>query len=460
MNAKTPLLAGATKRVVNCEIGDTLSGQFKPRVCEYIRDDLEANIVYLASGDQRVILANLDHLGVFSPDFMTKCTNAMASNAKVPIDNIMIFSTHTHAGPYAWDVGGNTINTAHLAKVLDALASGAQEAVAKAVPAQAASAVGNALIGPNRRVCWSDGSHTMYGDTGRADFVGFEGPNDPSQAVLALAGDNGVPIAVVHNNCAHSTCVGSGNFASADFAGEARRQIRTAWSSPSLPVLYMQGASGDTCPHATNRAPKLSPEELLVKSGTLLAQETLRLLENARHVDAPVLNIRSSVFEAPVRLPTPDMLEEARAVLAKGGERGMKESRADGQLRVYAEFKDDPVERPTLHALQVGDFVAAFLPGELYCQFGLDIKRRSPFPVTAVVQLTGPYRCGYIPTTYGFIGGGYSADLAYSCRSQMATGYRMVDEISGLLRSISRSSPLRRDTQGRIFAGGEPSPEA
>ena len=436
MTKRSTLLAGATKRVVNCEIGDTLSGQFDPRVCETIRDDLEANILYVSSAEHRIILANLDHLGVFSADYIEACTRSIAAKTSVPAENVLIFSTHTHAGPYAWDVGGNTINVAHLEKMRDALTSGAAEAVENAAPANASSAVGTALIGHNRRFCWSDGSHTMYGDPGRADFIGLEGPNDPSQAVLALTGCDGRYTAILHNNCAHSTCVGSGDFASADFPGEARQQIRSALNAPSLPVLYMQGASGDTCPGAGNREPRLSAEELLRKSGTLLADETLRLLEGARCVETPELSIESLLVEVPVRLPTPEMLDEARRAAASPDTSRMARSRAEGQLRVVEEFGDDPVERPTLHALRVGEFAAAFLPGELYCQFGLDIKRRSPFPITAVVQLTGAYRCGYLPTTYGFIGGGYSADLAYSCRSDVTTGYRFVDEISKLLNTI------------------------
>ncbi len=436
MNEKAQLLAGAVTRNINCEIGDTLSGQFKPRVCEYVRNDLEANILYLDSGNQKTILANLDHLGTFSSEFIDQCVSSVATAATLPQENVLIFSTHTHAGPYAWDIGGNTINSAHLGKTLEALTSGAREAMTKAVPVKATSAVGSALIGHNRRFCWRDGSHTMYGDPERPDFVGLEGPNDPSQAVLSLKDGNGDYVAIVHNNCAHSTCVGSGTFASSDFAGEAREQIRSKLTFPSLPVLYMQGTSGDTCPNAGNRSPRLSAEELLKKSGTLLANETLRLLKDANYVDGPELRVASSVFEAAVRLPTQAMLEESRRIIADKTSGAMDRSRAKGQLRVYEEFGDNPTEHVSLHAVGIGDFAAAFLPGEPYCQFGLDIKRRSPFPVTAVAQLTGAYCCGYIPTAYGFIGGGYSADLAYSCRSEMMTGYRIVDETSKLLRTI------------------------
>ena len=144
MKEITTLFAGASKRVVNCEIGDTLSGQFRPRVCESILHDLEANILYLASGNRKTVLASIDHLGGFSSDFIEKCTNSIASKADVPAGNVLIFSTHTHAGPYAWDLGGNPINYAHLDKLLDALASGAVEAAAKAIPAKAGAALGEA----------------------------------------------------------------------------------------------------------------------------------------------------------------------------------------------------------------------------------------------------------------------------------------------------------------------------
>ena len=84
----------------------------------------------------------------------------------------------------------------------------------------------------------------MYGDSSRPDFTGIEGPDDPSHAVLYAVDADGKPIGILHNNCCHSTCVEGEDYASADFAGEARRLVREAMGV-AVPVLYLQGCSGD-----------------------------------------------------------------------------------------------------------------------------------------------------------------------------------------------------------------------
>ena len=60
--------ADSATRVINCEIGDDLCGQFHRRICESIGDDLEANFLYIADGNVGPLLANLDLLGLFSAE--------------------------------------------------------------------------------------------------------------------------------------------------------------------------------------------------------------------------------------------------------------------------------------------------------------------------------------------------------------------------------------------------------
>ena len=45
-------------------------------------------------------------------------------------------------------------------------------------------------------------------------------------------------------------------------------------------------------------------------------------------------------------------------------------------------------------------------PAELFCEFGVQIKRRSSFPATMVVELAND-ACGYVPYRRSFEHGGY-----------------------------------------------------
>ena len=59
--------------------------------------------------------------------------------------------------------------------------------------------------------------------------------------------------------------------------------------------------------------------------------------------------------------------------------------------------------------IRLGDVALVGLPGEMFCEFGMDIKRRSPARWTLVSELCGD-EIGYVPTRESFAQGGYEAD--------------------------------------------------
>ncbi len=108
-----------------------------------------------------------------------------------------------------------------------------------------------------------------------------------------------------------------------------------------------------------------------------------------------------------------------------------------GILKLYEKYKDNPYEKIPLHALRVGGFGLATVPCEYYCQFGLDIKTRSPADVTAVSELTHG-SLGYCPTVYGILGGGYSGATYYGSRLEPFAGYMMAEELAKMLYTLFR----------------------
>jgi len=72
-------------------------------------------------------------------------------------------------------------------------------------------------------------------------------------------------------------------------------------------------------------------------------------------------------------------------------------------------------ERPftmELHALRLGDVAIATNPFELYTDYGVQMKARSPAVQTFIIQLTGSG--GYLPTQRAVGGGGYGAVIQSS----------------------------------------------
>ncbi|MDP6495867.1 MAG: hypothetical protein QGI09_10730, partial [Dehalococcoidia bacterium] len=57
-------------------------------------------------------------------------------------------------------------------------------------------------------------------------------------------------------------------------------------------------------------------------------------------------------------------------------------------------------------AISMGDVAIATNPAELFVEYGLEIKQKSPFEVTMISELTNGY-CGYVPTEEAFAMKGY-----------------------------------------------------
>ena len=386
-----------------------------------------------------MLLASLDLLGL-NAELARRISAAIASKTGIPDRNVILCCTHTHSGPLlSTYLDESTVNPAYLPRLQKALVKASTEAVASARPARIGWAEGMAHIGFNRRLCWADGTHTMFGESSRPDFTGIEGPDDPRHVVLHAVDDKGQILAIVHNNSCHPICGTGFSFASADFPGEARDLIRKALDR-KLPVLYLQGASGDTSPWNMTRKPSYyNAEQRLREMGATLAAETLRLLnESGEPVANPVLRHAFEDLSVDIRLPTPEALKRARAIVKAGEKKAGRWDYVlsrDGVLRLHQEFKDNPRETLAVHALRIGRCAIITNPAELFCQFGIDMRRRSPAATTMVAQLADGGG-SYCPTIPGVLGGGYSGEAIYWCRYEPYAGYKLVETSARLLNHV------------------------
>jgi hypothetical protein len=100
-----------------------------------------------------------------------------------------------------------------------------------------------------------------------------------------------------------------------------------------------------------------------------------------------------------------EVLEEARIHPPQGQVDGVPDVYyAKLRLRMWDE-QDHP-DHAEVMVIRIGDVAVVGLPGEAFCQLGLEIKRRSPTRHTLVVELAND-AIGYLPTRESFDQGGY-----------------------------------------------------
>jgi hypothetical protein len=110
-------------------------------------------------------------------------------------------------------------------------------------------------------------------------------------------------------------------------------------------------------------------------------------------------------------------------------------------------------------ALALGDAAIVSNPAELFVEFGMEIRRRSPFHTTLVAELANGY-CGYVPTKAAFERGGYETHrTVYTSRLVKDAGQRIVDASLARLWAAKAEVPdgevaaaLRAQNDGRRTA--------
>lgn len=98
--------------------------------------------------------------------------------------------------------------------------------------------------------------------------------------------------------------------------------------------------------------------------------------------------------------------------------------------------KQGEEERITLRAVRIGNAAVVLLPFEVFVQLGLEIKRRSPFERTMVIELNGG-SYGYLPTEKAFARpGGYETITLRSSRFVPESGAQVVEKTLELLQRL------------------------
>ncbi len=436
--------AGAATLTINNELGTQIQGAgIRDQRVEAIRDDLEANALYLHDGETDLLFISCDLVGL-ETETVRQAADAIAKATGLDAHRVLIGCSHTHGGPVMIHTSFyKPVDTAYLERLAHWLVEVSRRAMNSAQTANLGWGMGQARLGYNRRVCYADDTHSMYRKAGRdGEFTGLEGPEDTECLALGIFDEKGNVRAVLHHGTGHPASFYGRRMLTADFPGVARRLLREVHGT--IPVLFFNGAQGDIAmrQQVHFQATKDTPEIQVMRFGSTLAGESLRLLHEMQPTSEVRLRHQHRELEFPVRLPEKKDLAQAREVVARmqAGEEvtGAEAIFAWGPVSLAERFGENPVDRLDFHALRINDLAIATQPFELFCQYQLDLKRRSPSAHTAWFGLTNGYG-GYLPTLSGALGGGYSGTPFAWARFAPEVGCRVVDRVAAMLHELWRT---------------------
>ncbi|MGE5295040.1 MAG: hypothetical protein ACM3VT_09440 [Solirubrobacterales bacterium] len=380
-----------------------LIGQLNKRISERVRDPLTATALAIETrgeggSSEQAILVSCDVLYI-RKSIAEKVRETLRT--KLPgfdADKLILNATHTHTGPgFADEDFGNLYDVSKDEGVMPAseygeffaarVAKAAAQAWESRQPSAMSWALGQAVVGRNRRARYFDGKAIMYGATNGPDFAGLEGYEDHGVEMLFFWDEAGKPTGIIANIACTSQETEGISEVSADFWHDVRAELH-ARLGEGLYVLPQCAAAGDGSPHLLYRT---KAEEAMVKRrGLSNRQEIARRIVNAVQDVLPLARdgvTTSPVFKhAVVRVNLPP-----------------------APSAVAPFYTTDTIAPAEFHVLRLGDVAMATNPFELYLDYGVRIKARSPAILTMLVQLSCQH-CGYLPTAEGVAGGGYSAD--------------------------------------------------
>ena len=442
--AAAELHVGAASQVITPPAGVPLAGYYYARAAEGVDDDLLAQAVVLQRDGVKVAMVACDIITM--PRGITEAARKLiAESTGIPGDHVMISATHTHTGPYVWRQSSQDPVEPDAAERSKSYTSTLEQTIAETVrladerlaPARASATVGRAEgISFNRRYVMKDGTVAWNPGKKNPDIVRPAGPIDPDVPVVYFetAAEPRRPIATHVSFAMHLDTIGGSSRISADFPTTLRAALGRA-KGPEMVTVFATGACGDINHINTNSADPQGGLEEPRKIGTALAREVLRVWDQLTPVADGPLRAKTANVALPIPELKPGEFEAARDVVLKARRREktafMDRVKAFKVLDVAAR-KGQPIEAE-VQVMALGHDVAwVAVPGELFVELGLDIKKRSPFKHTVIVELANT-SIGYIPTKRAFAEGAYEPT---NSRLAAGAGERVADTAVGLLNDL------------------------
>ncbi len=426
-----------------------LDGQMHVRISEKPETPIFVSALALESreGDQsldQALMISCDLVAIRQGLIELVREKAQGKLPGLDLNKLFLNATHTHTAPVTmkgdrYSLLGRRVmlpmEYTHF--LVDRLVEAAVQSWNSRKPAKAGWGQGQAVIAQNRRATYADGPAKMYGATHVPEFRGIEGYEDHQLDALFFWDLQDRLIATAVNVPCPAQEVEGLKVIHADFWDPVRRQLRERHGK-DLHILAWTGAGGDQVPRPMYG--KAADERMRRLRGLTRLEEVARRVvrgweeayEGARlePVTGAVLQHHTRKIDLPWRKVTEKELADARKAVEQYQDDPKEQWKYLWNKSVVDRYETEKagtsgVFQMELHALRLGDVAIATNEFELFTDYGVQMKARSPAVQTFLIQLTGSG--GYLPTPRAVAGGSYSA-IIQSSRVGPEGGQVLVEE--------------------------------
>jgi hypothetical protein len=314
----------------------------------------------------------------------------------------------------------NHVDQTWLASLPEKFASVVADALAKQQPATLNLTRAYSLAGiHNRRLAYKDGHaiNTWLLNGGEQDVqcVGSAAPIDPEIGIISFDDTSGNPIAILWHFALHCT-TNFGPRYSADYPGVVAQRLREKFGASVIPI-FMPGTCGDINGALPETAPGSAPAPGIA-SGTantpaekpykIIGDHLASLITGALKQRKPrTASPRVACVKRAVTVPCKDHTVDQEARIEASQWPLEQKNHFRAELKLVRE-KNARTVTTLVQAWRIGDVAFVTLPGEAFVEWGMKIKRESPFPWTFPINLGGDC-VGYLVTPTAWQQGGYES---------------------------------------------------
>jgi len=379
-----------------------------------LKDRLYATSIIFSKKGTKICLITADLLG-FTKDFTNDVRVRISNLLRINRKNIILCATHTHTGPdVRWPLKAKN-NIRYINELKKKLVNVAKKADEDLNKSSIGVGVGKASIGINRRLKVKN-------------VIQFapnpKGVYDRDVMVVKISSFGKLKSLIISHAC-HPTSE-EGKVISADYPGRARDLLKIRYGG-GVPVSFLYGCGGDVRPNGPYKKGKWTP--LTSKQLLEFKQTVVKVARDIIEDKSPVLSFIHSKVELPM-----DMNRFKLNELKKWYEDTVEVIRKEGITERYPKGKhcflrgmktlEKAIRIKTLKqgissvsldiaVLRIGKIIFVFLPGEVFTEIGLQIKRLRKDCIiipACLYNVSVPYIC----TEKACKEGGYEPNTAFS----------------------------------------------
>jgi hypothetical protein len=475
--------------VINCR-GDLTTGVMDPVTSTALAMESGKELP-----SEKVIMISCDLVGIpdggeSTDNLRDKVRNIIKKSVpEITPDQIILFATHTHMAPDVtessiekrWGIDLDAMSSKdYMDFISERIASAAIRAWKNRESGGISYGLGHAVVGHNRLTAFHSGKSEMLSSLNSPEFSHIEGYEDHSVNLL-YTWDKNRKLTGIIINIACPSQVMRGDKISADFWHETREELAQRLGKDVF-ILPQLSAAGDQCPEkrvgakAEDRMQKMifpdiessgirqrkdiairisdAVESVLPYMKNIIEWNPV-FVHNMEIVELSKRNVSmDDVNEAlknwphnPQNLKTENFEKQYEQLLLeiKKNPEIKKEiyrnisriyemiKRAHSLKERYEVQKLQPKYPVEVHAIRISDIVITTNPFELYLDYGIRIKARSPAIQTFIVQLAGSGT--YLPTFRSIEGGAYGAVPASNIVGHKG-GQELVESTLGIINTL------------------------